>query len=167
MSLYEIQMGCNCHVMSTIPCLLSFASCCVFFSIWTSVLSIVGNAVSYLRGGVLGNRIGITAAVWDEDLLEANSDLQNKTFCLLNATFLEEKWKPDSPKPFDQDKTQSFVTDKRDYYRNLGSLRYGNEYVPFWYFTRTASRYRRLVWEPVQSRHAMTRNDSKPRLTWD
>ncbi len=31
-----------------------------------------------------------------------------------------------------------------------------NEYVPFQYFTRTASRYR-----------AMTRNDSKPRLTWD
>ncbi len=41
------------------------------------------------------------------------------------------------------------------------------EYVPFRYFTRTASRYRRLVWEPVQSRHAMMWNNSKPRLTWN
>lgn len=38
----------------------------------------VGNAVSGLRGGVLGDSIGITAAVWPEDLLEASSDLQNK-----------------------------------------------------------------------------------------
>ncbi len=38
------------------------------------------------------------------------------------------------------------------------------EYVPFRYFIRTASS---LVWEPVQSRHAMMRNNSKPRLTWN
>ncbi len=41
------------------------------------------------------------------------------------------------------------------------------EYVPFRYFTRTASRDRRLVWEPIQSRRAMTQNVSKLRLTWD
>ncbi len=40
------------------------------------------------------------------------------------------------------------------------------EYVPFGYFTRTVSNID-AVWEPIQSRRAMTRNDSKPRLMWD
>ncbi len=35
------------------------------------------------------------------------------------------------------------------------------EYIPFRYFTRTVSSFD-AVWKPVQSRRAMTRNDSKP-----
>ncbi len=39
------------------------------------------------------------------------------------------------------------------------------KYVPFRYFTRTGSKT--LVWEQVQSRRAMTWNDSTPRLMWE
>ncbi len=41
------------------------------------------------------------------------------------------------------------------------------EYVSLSIFLSYCVEYRRLVWEPVQSRHAMTLNDSKPRLMWD
>ncbi len=40
-----------------------------------------------------------------------------------------------------------------------------NDYILFRYFTRTASKT--LVWEQVQSRRAMTWNDSTPRLMWE
>ncbi len=39
------------------------------------------------------------------------------------------------------------------------------KYIPFQYFTRSTSKT--LEWEQVQSRCAMTWNDSTPRLTWE
>lgn len=71
----------QCYVDSTFYVLVCIGLC--FLQDLNFIEQVDGNAVSGLREGVLGNCIGITAAVWPEDPPEASSDLPNKNLdCL-------------------------------------------------------------------------------------